>query len=1343
MYNEVVSRHLGTSEEILLLMPIKLGFVPTPEVIITYATRLKTLLESLYGLRAAKYQRGLGEPNGPVEHLETLFRVQWTVVEAQQRIDHEPTGPTLKQLPHPQLLVTAHFDRSWEDYFRRLRSETGALLDLIFSHCVGFDDHSCRGTYEGFIEWIRHRQRSCDFMYAAAPDLTADDAVILKELAMGSARALGGKPELIADVKRPARNASQSNGNDESSKSAYRSLFALAELRDRMFSDKVSDKTWGLKQGNTKLDGFALFDSAIASVLVEEDDVTRLVGTFDPQLQAFDGKRQVSHPVAWARHVIKNYAPLKPSFAMPWHQFSREALSEAFTKDVQANILTPARLGEANANAPRSHTTYGYALLLWCKTRGAWKDLLQLMQREVTNIAQTTHGSDQRTVNFAITYSGFERMGLSEEVLSEFPVEFRQGMDARAALLGDAYLNDPHYWQHPTLNGPTVQDRETGYAHVASIDAIVIVESPVALHSDSNFKALFEALGWRLAEIDVDVPHIQVLNRDRKEAFGFTDSISQPIAAVELPDIVRRLKRAGSWRDVVPLGELLLGYETRHRRRLRLTEDPEPPTVADELEYKTTELFNNGTFMVVRKLMQDVETFNSWVDRTSKDLRISPDEVRGLALGRSDDGAVLRGLRDAALGGVPGPGLTVDATDVPDGVLTVDPSQRDEGVSTNDFDYKADAWGRACPLHAHIRRVNPRGRTLAPADGAASLNIGDEVDTPRIVRRGMSYSTELPMNGVEKGLFFVAYNASIADQYEILQRWLNGGNSTGVLSGHNDLLTSPNTHEELSRWVYPSSGSGPRTLLERPKPFVQLRWGLYFFAPSFTALGWLEERIVVERKAERDNAKLEESIELWRGATGRPQTKVVAEPPGAVAKEKELAVPLDYVPCAARGRWRMDEVTKLDLESQILTWKQIIEEPKLTNSLPWREAEDVWAAVRAEKGGVKVTPLGVLVGTDVGARFVLGDDGISFSTRQYRERFKRFTLSGVSLHSDSGYEYTHYLSHDSIPSDQLGQGGGHAALAELPNRYLYGLNKDAFLSAYGFAKEVLDSPPATMQQELPGGGRNGLSMRDLARVTIARLCHEWFKMPAAAEVDDPRVGLVTVLDYFLDLSRGVFQVKPEPSVCEVAAVSGHKIYELYRAQGDLGPMADYLVKHEYYKHLPDKQRELILLAVSGAVVGFAPAGGGSLLRILLQWLDNGELWTVQRLVEEAGGKKPDPRLLRLIGEAIRRGAAAPNLYRWTEREVRLGDVTIPKGSYVIVGLGSAHTDARELGRTTPHAWMFGGFGGSDLREHKRETVHGCPAQHAGLLVLAGVVTALCQRKNLRREFHGVVSYDKA
>ena len=92
------------------------------------------------------------------------------------------------------------------------------------------------------------------------------------------------------------------------------------------------------------------------------------------------------------------------------------------------------------------------------------------------------------------------------------------------------------------------------------------------------------------------------------------------------------------------------------------------------------------------------------------------------------------------------------------------------GAGPNDFNY--DKASDACPYHSHVRRANPR-------DGRRY--------TPRIIRRGMSYGPPVAAEpAAERGLVFMAYCASLAEQYETIQRWITGGNSSGVGSAQGD-----------------------------------------------------------------------------------------------------------------------------------------------------------------------------------------------------------------------------------------------------------------------------------------------------------------------------------------------------------------------------------------------------------------------------------------------------------------------------------------------------------------------------------------------------------------------------
>src|SRR4051794_9986631 len=51
-----------------------------------------------------------------------------------------------------------------------------------------------------------------------------------------------------------------------------------------------------------------------------------------------------------------------------------------------------------------------------------------------------------RWVTVAFTWNGLRTLGVDEAALATFPEEFKQGMAARAAILGDTGANHPDRW---------------------------------------------------------------------------------------------------------------------------------------------------------------------------------------------------------------------------------------------------------------------------------------------------------------------------------------------------------------------------------------------------------------------------------------------------------------------------------------------------------------------------------------------------------------------------------------------------------------------------------------------------------------------------------------------------------------------------------------------------------------------------------------------------------------------------------------------------------------------------------------------------------------------------------
>jgi Dyp-type peroxidase family len=391
-------------------------------------------------------------------------------------------------------------------------------------------------------------------------------------------------------------------------------------------------------------------------------------------------------------------------------------------------------------------------------------------------------------LNIALSCQGLLALGMPAATLRSFPPEFRDGMEARADVLGDCGDSAPKDWD-PRLRA--------GRVHLLLI-----------VHAESG-----DELKDRVGELDALVRALPGLEPDEapetaaarargREHFGYADGSAQP-AIAGAPGgqyrgggvaVERKLfpPRKAGWRPL-EAGEFVLGYPD---------EDGVLP-VAPEEPYG-----RNGTFMVYRKLRQDVAAFRRLLDREATDhFSGSRDLAAAKLAGRWPSGAPL--LR------YPGDGRTP-------------PSLLDK-AALNDFRYDRDPSGYGCPIGAHIRRANPR-------DGL--FGGSERTRRHRIIRRGMPYGPPLPEDAREnghdeRGLMFVCFNASITRQFETVNGWLRDGDTFGI-RGEADPLTTG-----AEGWM--SVQGNPPTFVTLREPLVQTRGGEYLFVPGLTALGALAE----------------------------------------------------------------------------------------------------------------------------------------------------------------------------------------------------------------------------------------------------------------------------------------------------------------------------------------------------------------------------------------------------------------------------------------------------------------------------------------------------------------------
>ena len=404
----------------------------------------------------------------------------------------------------------------------------------------------------------------------------------------------------------------------------------------------------------------------------------------------------------------------------------------------------------------------------------------------VTNaIPWTSKPTD--TLNVALTYDGLRALGVAERYLDTFPEEFRQGMAARAELLGDTAASAPQEWE-PGLREGEVHLLITIFAQeraAISRRHAELREQVAAWGSGLTMAPEQRAALLRDSERDVFA----------REHFGFADGLAQPSIAAR--GLQRGSKagpnlRAGQgtptgrngWKDVAP-GEFVLGYPDEDRQ---LPDAPAEP------------LGRNGSFMVVRKLQQHVELFERYLREAAGGDPGLEELLAAKIVGRWRDGTPLSRCPEH-----PSPELLNDP-------------HRVEWI--NDFRYASDPQGLRCPLGAHIRRANPRD---------AFGWEGSLTKRHRIIRRGMPYG-DPHHDGGERGLMFVCYQASIARQFEVVQDWLNDGDAFG-LADEKDFLVA----DEDARGRMTIPGGRPMFLSPRPS-FVTLRGGGYFFTPGLAAL---------------------------------------------------------------------------------------------------------------------------------------------------------------------------------------------------------------------------------------------------------------------------------------------------------------------------------------------------------------------------------------------------------------------------------------------------------------------------------------------------------------------------
>jgi len=454
----------------------------------------------------------------------------------------------------------------------------------------------------------------------------------------------------------------------------------------------------------------------------------------------------------------------------------------------------------------------------------AW---LRSVNERVTTAIRPPQGKHQTCVNVAFTWAGLKAMGLPASLIEAsegnlpdgFPREFVGGIDRpeAAAILGDHGASASARWE---FGGAATPDQ--------------------APHLLVLLYAMDEAgLGRLFSEIcgseELERAGLSLVKRqdchreagDRTEPFGFRDGIAQPAVR----GLTHKLADAGN--IPVATGEFVLGHQNEYGYTTRLPsvgEQDDPRRILWEHPGARKDLraFGmNGTYLVFRKLSQDVDGFWAFVAANSASAGGEGDSERmeltaAKLIGRWRSGAPL---------------ALAPAHDVP-------ALGRDNHLN-NDFGYAAtDAEGLVCPIGAHIRRANPRDSL--PFTAAKSREL---VRRHRLIRRGRKYSEYSAGAPADQGICFIALNGDLLRQFEFVQQnWLNDPTFMDLNADRDPIVGD---HDEAN-----GEGAGftiqaqpaARRLAGMPR-FVTVKGGGYFFMPGLKTLRFL----AAERSQSQEN----------------------------------------------------------------------------------------------------------------------------------------------------------------------------------------------------------------------------------------------------------------------------------------------------------------------------------------------------------------------------------------------------------------------------------------------------------------------------------------------------------
>ena len=837
--------------------------------------------------------------------------------------------------------------------------------------------------------------------------------------------------------------------------------------------------------------------------------------------------------------------------------------------------------------------------------------------------------------NVAVGFNGLRRLGINREWRDAYPQEFKEGSQARAPQLGDLRGFHPRNWKLPQRNWPKAGG---GEIQPEAIDIVIQLRICAPGNNEHELTAghpLYDMVK-KIGDDDSGLRLAGVQSMLTASADNDTDHFG-------IRDGISQPIPGGApggetyWSDSVPLSELVLGQPS-----------------ARGIVIGADDIRNGGTFLVIRKMRQHRNRFDFLLTRASRESHVSPDGLAAKLIGREKDGTPLL-----------------------------------PHVDINDFDYRSDPQGAKCPLQSHVRRANPRS---SDAQGQKP---------PRLMRRGMSYGKRVTNddNASERGIMFMAYCASIAEQYEVVQRWVNGGNSTRIGSFHADPLMGVPRMGDPRTFRFENAGKVDRVALNTDdRPPVELEWTGYFFTPALNVLKNLEPFTRPEKQRPPEPSELGEKL---------------------IEQLQDLE---KLAPAKAPGQWQavLDDAG--------------VRSTGITAS--------VWAAIRTKHQGALTCPYGdlhaenkvMLVADKAGFERVLQDERDNYTVSGYDDRC-RGTIGPIYL----GYDEDNKLyAKEARPAND--------AIGRIDFR-------QAFELAFAKGRETL----AEICGAAPDGRASILLPTDYVDIVLAKLCPEYFDVPdeqgfiVPGHLDWRPVGTIDdgmrkphcPGDYYSP-SRYIFEPTPSAVGKHFGEKHGQALRDATKKLHKSGHVFTGRISNLLYAHF--KESDVFSRVHAGVMMGFLPTVAGNMMGIFSEWLASGNFWRYQALLlgntpiaptgRAAQSVEPNPFCAKWakavldtpLKQAMQQRPAPDFIWRTAKQRSAIVEGSkkyVNKNQVVALSIFSVMQEAAEKEKTDmPNTGpdisaIFGGDRGQP--DHPQ---HACPGYEMALGTMIGAMAAL-------------------